>query len=96
MHFVVALCIATVYYLLSKNILLMIKRPVISGLIFGVLAHYVMQMVIVPISARGGSPMNVFNEPIGAMLNSLIGHALLVGLPVALIASWSARGPRSS
>lgn len=96
MHFVVALCIATVYYLLSRNISLMIKRPVISGLIFGVVAHYVMQMVIVPISARGGSPMNVFSEPIGAMLNSLLGHVFLVGLPVALIAGWSARTQRPS
>ncbi|MEQ1604342.1 MAG: hypothetical protein ABL999_05685 [Pyrinomonadaceae bacterium] len=91
MHFVVATCIATVYYLLSRKILFMIKRPVISGIVFGVLAHYVMQMVVVPLSARGGTPLNVFNEPTGAMLNSLIGHALLVGLPVALIASWSAR-----
>ena len=91
MHFVVATCIATVYYLLSRNVSFMIKKPVISGIIFGVLAHYVMQMVVVPLSARGGVPMNVFNEPVGSMLNSLIGHALLVGLPVALIASWSAR-----
>lgn len=89
MHLVVALCIASVYHLLSRNISIMIKRPVVSGLIFGVLAHYVMQMVIVPLSARGGTLTNVFNEPLGAMLNSLIGHALLVGLPVALIASWS-------
>jgi len=28
------------------------------------------------------------------MLNSIVGHALLVGLPVALIAAWSA-GRRS-
>ena len=91
MHFVVATCIATVYYLLSLNISLIIRKPVLSGITFGILAHYVMQMVIVPLSARGGIPLNVFNEPVGAMLNSLIGHALLVGLPVALIASWSAR-----
>lgn len=91
MHFVVATCIATVYYLLSRNVSIMIKKPFIAGIIFGVLAHYVMQMVVVPLSARGGVPMNVFNEPVGSMLNSLIGHALLVGLPVALIASWSAR-----
>ncbi|MFT3743251.1 MAG: hypothetical protein QM785_03050 [Pyrinomonadaceae bacterium] len=91
MHFVVAICIATVYYLLSRNISLMIRKPAISGMTFGILAHYVMQMVVVPLSARGGVPLNVFYEPVGAMLNSLIGHALLVGLPVGLIASWSAR-----
>jgi hypothetical protein len=95
MHFVVATCIAAVYYLLSRNISLMIKKPVISGIVFGLLAHYVMQMIVVPLSARGGALLNVFNEPFGSMLNSLIGHALLVGLPVALIARWSARSNES-
>ena len=91
MHFAVAFSIATVYWLLSRGIGIMVRKPVISGLIFGVAAHFVMQCVIVPLSARGGSPANVFNEPIGSMMNSLIGHALFVGLPVALIAAWSAR-----
>jgi len=91
MHFTVAFCIATVYYILSRFIPILIKRPIISGLVFGVVANYVMQCVVIPLSARGGSPAGVFNEPVGSMLNSLIGHALLVGLPVALIAAWSAK-----
>ncbi|HEV7700707.1 MAG TPA: hypothetical protein VGO43_10805 [Pyrinomonadaceae bacterium] len=91
MHFTVAFCIATAYLLLTRVIPLLLRRPIISGLVFGVLAHYVMQMVVVPLSARGGTPLNVFNEPFGSMINSLIGHALLVGLPVALIAAWSAK-----
>ncbi|MEP6850394.1 MAG: hypothetical protein ABI999_16155 [Acidobacteriota bacterium] len=91
MHFVVAFCIAAVYYLFSRNISFLIRHPIISGLIFGVLANYVMQCIVIPLSARGGSPMGVFNEPAGSMLNSILGHALLVGLPVALIAAWSAK-----
>jgi hypothetical protein len=90
MHFVVAFCIATVYYLFSRNISFLIRHPVISGLSFGVIANYVMQCVVLPLSARATSPSAVLSEPIGSMLNSIIGHALLVGLPVALIAAWSA------
>ncbi len=90
LHFVVAFCIAAVYYLLSRNISFLIRRPIVSGLAFGALAHYVMQCVVLPLSARASSPSAVFSEPIGAMLNSIIGHALFVGLPVALIAAWSA------
>ena len=93
LHFVVALCIATVYFLASRNISLMIRRPVISGLIFGVAANFVMQCVVLPLSARATSPSAVLSEPLGSILNSVIGHALLVGLPVALIAAWSARMP---
>jgi hypothetical protein len=91
LHFTVATSIATVYYLVSRNISFLIRHPVISGLVFGVIANYVMQMVVIPLSARATSPTAVFSEPVGSMLNSIIGHALLVGLPVALIASWSAR-----
>lgn len=91
MHFVVAFCIAIAYYLFSRNISWLIRHPVISGLVFGVIANYVMQCVVIPLSARGTSPTAVFSEPVGSMLNSVVGHAVLVGLPVALIAAWSAR-----
>lgn len=91
MHFVVAICIATVYWLFSRNISLLVRHPIISGLTFGVIANYVMQCVVLPLSARASSPSAVLSEPVGSMINSILGHALLVGLPVALIASWSAR-----
>ena len=88
LHFVVAFCIAAVYYLLSRNIPFLIRHPVVSGLAYGVAAHFVMQYVVIPLSAIGwrAAPFDL-----GAFLNNVIGHALLVGLPVALITAWSAR-----
>ena len=91
LHFVVAFCIAIVYYIGARFVPFLIRHPIISGLIFGVIANYVMQCVVIPLSARGGSPSGVFSEPVGSMLNSIIGHAVLVGLPVALIAAGSAK-----
>ncbi len=90
LHFTVAVCIAIVYYLASRYISFLIRHPVISGLAFGVIANLVMQWVVIPLSAIGYRPQA---GPIdwGSQMNSFIGHALLVGLPVALIASWSAR-----
>ena len=86
LHFIVAFCIATVYYIGSANIPFLIRRPVISGLTFGIIAHLTMKYIVVPLSAIGTvAPYNLPN-----FLNSIIGHALLVGLPVALIARWSA------
>ena len=88
LHFVVAFGVATVYYFLSSKISFLIQRPIISGLIYGVVANYVMQFVVIPLSRIGwrSAPFDL-----GSTLNSVIGHALLVGLPVALIAAWSAR-----
>ena len=85
LHFVVAFCVATVYYIGAATIPFLIRRPVISGLSFGVVAHLVMKYVVVPLSAIGTvAPYTVPN-----FLNSIIGHAILVGLPLALIARWS-------
>lgn len=88
MHFVVAFCIATVYFLISRKITWFIRHTVISGIIFGIGAHFFMQYIVIPLSAIGwrSAPFEL-----GSFLNSIIGHALLVGLPVALIARWSAK-----
>jgi hypothetical protein len=88
LHFVVAFCIATVYYFAARNIPFLIRRPIVSGLIFGVLAHLVMKFVVIPLSAIGGG---ISSWTLPNFLNAVIGHALLVGLPVALIAAWSAK-----
>jgi hypothetical protein len=88
LHFVVATCIATVYYLATLVLPVLLRHPVVSGLIYGVVAYFGMKYIVTPLSAlaaRGTLP----RLPI--LLTELIGHALLVGLPVALVAHRSAR-----
>ena len=92
LHFVVAFCIATVYFIGTRLTSFLVNHPIISGIGFGVIAHFVMQYVVIPISAAGGATPTPFRWPV--FLNSIIGHALFVGLPVALIASWSAKRNR--
>jgi uncharacterized membrane protein YagU involved in acid resistance len=87
LHFVVATCIATVYYLATLVLPILIRHPIVSGLIYGVAAYFGMKYIVLPLSAigqRGTLP----RLPI--LLTELIGHALLVGLPVALLARRSA------
>ena len=87
LHFVVATCIATVYYLATLMLPVLIRHPVVSGLIYGVVAYFGMKFIILPISAigqRGPIP----RWPI--LITEIIGHAFLVGLPVALVARKSA------
>jgi hypothetical protein len=88
LHFVVATCIAAVYFLATLALPVLLRHPVVSGLIYGVVAYFGMKYVVLPLSAigqRGTLP----RLPI--LLTELIGHALLVGLPVALLAQRSAR-----
>lgn len=87
LHFVVAFGVAVVYFAASRVLPFLVRRPVVSGLVYGVIVHFVMQFLVIPLSAIGWrqTPFDL-----GSFANSVIGHALLVGLPVALIASWSA------
>ncbi len=86
LHFCVAFFIAAAYFVVARY-LVRVKHFVIVGLLYGITANLVMQHVVIPLSAIG--PRTTV-EPFGSVLNSFIGHAFLVGLPVASIAAWSA------
>ena len=88
LHFIVATCIATVYYLASLLLPVLIRKAVLSGLIYGIIAYFGMKYVVVPLSAIGQSG-RLPRLPI--LLTELVGHALLVGLPIALLTRRSAK-----
>ncbi|MEO8648676.1 MAG: hypothetical protein ABI539_05880 [Acidobacteriota bacterium] len=87
LHYTVAFSIAAVYFLLTRIFPLVLRHPVVSGIIYGIGCHFFMQCVVIPFSAIGRWP----TFSLKPTLNGIIGHAILVGLPVALIAAWSAR-----
>jgi hypothetical protein len=85
LHFTVAICIATTFYLLSRGIPALVSHPVLGGLGFGVAAYFVMGHVVVPLS-RVKVASGAFSFPV--FVNGVVGHAVLIGLPIAL---WAAR-----
>jgi hypothetical protein len=89
LHFLIAFIIAAVYYRASLSFPILVRKAVIWGLSYGVAVYFVMNYVVVPLSA---APKGRFS--FAPFLNGVIGHALLVGLPVALFARRSARGSR--
>ncbi len=90
LHFFVAACIAAVYYAASLKLPVLIQHAVVCGLIYGLLAYLGMNYVIIPLSAIGARPFSF-----RVFLPAFIGHALLVGLPVALLARRSAKANKS-
>jgi len=89
LHFLVATLIFTTYYLASRRWPLLTRRPVACGLAFGVIAYFVMSWVVVPASLA--AQLRVALPPWPVLLNGIVGHALLVGLPSALVARRAAR-----
>jgi hypothetical protein len=89
-HFLVALSIATVFYLLARRIPALVRHPVVGGLGFGVVAFFVMSWVVVPLSRAPTG--KAWFPPFPVLVNGVVGHAVLIGLPIAL---WAARSVRS-
>ncbi len=86
MHVTVATSIVGVYFLLGRRWPALHRRAVAAGLLYGVVAFFVMQWAIVPLMVHRG-PSTAPAE----LANGILGHAFLVGLPAALFARRSAR-----
>ena len=85
LHFLVAFILAAIFYFLSLVFPILIRRAVLAGLVYGPIAHIVIFFVVTPLSA---APRIQFR--IAPFINGIVGHALLVGLPSALITRRSA------
>lgn len=82
-HFTIAFGAATVYVLASRQLPVLLERPIVCGLLFGIAVHLFMQNVIVPLSLVR---MRTTPVPWPQIANQYLIHALGVGLPIALAA----------
>jgi hypothetical protein len=86
LHFLIAFIHAAIYYSLSLRFPMLIRQAVIWGMIYGVAAYFVMSRIVVPLSAAPKIPFRFV-----PFVNGVLAITLLVGLPIALIARWSAK-----
>jgi hypothetical protein len=93
LHFLNATIITAIYYLVSRKLPAIVRRPVAYGLAYGVVCYFVMSFVVVPLSAAGRG-LSWPEWPI--VVNGILGHALLVGLPAALWVSRAGEPARDS
>lgn len=79
-HLCVAMVAAAVFYGLSRTIPFLIKRALISGVLYGVAVHLFMQYVVIPMSVIGKRPFNA-----RVFFSGLIIHMIVVGPSIALM-----------
>src|SRR5262245_43387269 len=87
LHFLIAFGVATVYYYASLKLPMLIQRPVLWGPLYGVAVYFVMQFIVVYLSA---APPLRCGHTLSSVLHGIGVHALLGGSPAAFIARWSA------
>jgi uncharacterized membrane protein YagU involved in acid resistance len=80
-HFLITCVAAGLYVFASRQLPILVRRPLASGAVFGVGVFLVMNYIVVPLSAAvSASPQGVF------LVLGLLVHIFLVGVPIALIA----------
>jgi hypothetical protein len=80
LHFLLMLIIAAIFYFASTRLRFLVARPVLWGALYGIVVYWVMNLVVLPLSAF---PSAVKFVPI-ALITSLIVHAFGIGVPIAI------------
>jgi len=89
LHFFIAFVMALVYVIASRRLPVLIARPIVMGMLYGLALYVVMNFVVVPLSAIGFRPLNLWGA-----VRALLPHILFVGPAIALITARRARMAR--
>ena len=80
LHFTIALIAAAIYGLSSRRLEFLRVHFVICGLFYGIAVYLVMNLVVLPLSAY---PLPVGPFTVAALWKGLLGHMLVIGLPIS-------------
>jgi uncharacterized membrane protein YagU involved in acid resistance len=83
LHFVLMTIIAAIFYFASTRLRFLVTHPLWWGALYGFLVYWVMNLVVLPLSAF---PSEVKFVPI-LVITSLIVHAFGIGVPIAIASS---------
>jgi hypothetical protein len=82
-HYAIMACMAAAYFLVAPRLPQALSRPILAGIIYGILLWLIMYWVVKPLRWPG-APLPHTAWGIG---NALFSHCILVGIPIAWIAA---------
>jgi hypothetical protein len=82
LHFLISICAAFVYFLVSRRFAFPTRRVVAAGAIFGVLMFLAMHFIVVPLSLAKAAPLKA-----GNVIGELFSHVFLFGIVIAYAVS---------
>ena len=88
LHFVIAFGAAAAYFAVSRWWRFLVRHPILSGLAYGVIVHWVMNAIVLPWSRF---PLGPRTPPASFTIVMVVVHMLFVGLPIALAVAWRER-----
>jgi len=81
-HYVIALSWAAIFYRAASRFRMIMRRPVLSGLIFGALVYFVMNFIMLPLS---GVPHARAALTLASRINAVLALLFCIGLPISLL-----------
>ncbi len=81
-HFSIAIAWTAVYYLAARRLAVLIRRPVVCGLLYGVLVYLFMNLVVLPLTRV---PHATAAMTLASRVSGVLALLLCIGLTVALL-----------
>ena len=79
-HYLIAFVVAGVFIVSAARIPLLRRNIIVGSLLYGIAVYFVMEMIVVPLSATPEVVRTQFE-----IIELTIEHALLIGLPLGLL-----------
>ena len=81
-HYTIAFIWTAVFYFLDRRFSFLRRRPVVSGLIYGICVYIVMNFVVLPLSAL---PPTRQPATVASRINGVLALMFCIGLPISLL-----------
>jgi hypothetical protein len=89
-HYTIALIWTGVFYAASRKLAILIRRPVLSGLVYGGVIYLFMNFVVLPLS---GVPHPRSAATIASRVNGVLALLFFIGLPISILVRRCASQP---
>jgi hypothetical protein len=82
-HFAIMTCMVAAYMIVAPRIPVLLRQPIVAGLLYGVLLWIIMYWIVRPLRF----PELPLPHTFKGIAQALFSHCILVGIPIALVAS---------
>lgn len=90
LHFFIAISMAAAWYVVVRQRPFLQRRPLLYGLMYGLILYLMMNYIVVPLSAAAPGS----RDALWVTLSVLV-HMMLIGVPIAFFAGRAAQASRS-
>jgi uncharacterized membrane protein YagU involved in acid resistance len=81
-HYTIALGWTVIFYAASRKFAILLRRPVVSGLLYGIVVYVMMNFVVLPLT---GVPHSNKTISLASRVNGVLALMLCIGLTIALL-----------